>query len=340
VARTTSELLAASGLFETTAPVETESVLGALRERYGFEGELEAIATEKDNTFRLRGGAQDFLVKVARPDEPLAVSLCQTEATDWVLKTDPSIPAQAVRRTSDGASYVPLTDRTGAFQGFMRMLDFIPGRLLASEDPSPAQLRQVGAMLGRVDLALAGFDHEELERPLVWNLDHFLEFESLLEFEPDPHRRRMAAEIFELFRTHLEPVRTGLRRQAIHGDFSAFNAVVDPATVDYVTGVIDFGDVNRGPVIFDPAVLLAGAQLLAGYLAIHPLNEEEVGLVTTTALARLALRPVVTNLRLQHVPERAAYLREHSGHDWARIENALAFGHDQARDYLLTTSTK
>ena len=41
------------------------------------------------------------------------------------------------------------------------------------------------------------------------------------------------------------------------GDFSPFNVLVDPDKPDYVTGIIDFGDVVRTSVIFDISVTMA-----------------------------------------------------------------------------------
>lgn len=345
------QLFEESGLTSRYEPIDEQVVATALQEHYRIAGTLERIDTEKDSTFRLRREDGDFLVKVSPPDEPLPVVLCQTDVIDWVERTDPSIPIQSVLRTHEGANHVPLhrSEGDGAYLGTLRVLEFIPGTMLGEAHPSPAQLGQVGAMLGRVDLALQGFTHEGLDRPLVWDIGRFMILEPLLEYETNPERRMMAEQVFDLYRERLEPVRADLRAQVIHGDLSAFNAVVDPDHEDFLTGVIDFGDVQYGPLIFEPAVLFANhlspapanpwlisRDMLVGYQRVMPLTEEEIRLLAVASIARVTLRALVTNWRIAHVPERAEYLRMHAREDWDRIENALNYGIDSGADFLLT----
>lgn len=343
------QLFEESGLTSRHEPIDELLVAAALQQHYGLEGTLERIDTEKDSTFRLRRESSDFLVKVSPPDEPQQVVLCQTDVIDWVERTDPTIPVQSVARTLEGANHHPMHDGADTYLGTLRVLEFIPGTMLGEAYPSPAQLGQVGAMLGRVDLALQGFEHEGIERPLVWDIGRFMILEPLLEYETNPERRAMAEQVFDLYRQRLEPVRANLRAQVIHGDLSAFNAVVDPEHEDFLTGVIDFGDVQYGPLIFEPAVLFANhlspapanpwlisRDMLVGYQQVVPLSEEEIRLLAVASIARVTLRALVTNWRIVHVPERAEYLRMHAREDWDRIENALDYGIDAGAEFLLT----
>jgi hydroxylysine kinase len=346
------QLFAESGLTSRHTPLSGEIVLSALRDHYGLDGTLHPIDTEKDSTFRLRRSdpsASDMLVKVSPPDEPLQVVRCQTDVIDWMQQVAPDIPVQTVQRTLRGQNHHVMHDESGQLLGVLRVLEFIPGTMLGDAEATPEQLRKVGAMLARVDLALQDFDHPGIERPLVWDIGRFMLLEPLLEYEPSAERRRMAEQAFDLYRTELEPVRAQLRSQVIHGDFSAFNAVVDPEDEAFVTGVIDFGDVQRGPVIFDPAVLFANhlrpapdhpwqtaRDMLTGYLDVHPLDDEEIRLLAIASLARVVLRALVTNWRTVQVPERAEYLRMHAREDWQRIENTLDWGIEAGVEYLRT----
>lgn len=345
------QLFEESGLTSRHEPVSGELVAAHLKAHYALEGELHPIDTEKDTTFRLRTAHRDFLVKVSPRDEPIPIVHCQTEVIEWVEKTNPSIPVQSVIRTSEGAHHRLLHDDAGVFLGVLRVLEFIPGTMLGEATPTPEQLREVGATLARVDHALQGFTHEGLTRPLVWDIGRFMILEPLLEFEQNHARRAMAAQVFDVYRTQLEPVRGHLRSQVIHADFSAFNAVVDPSAAGegFVAGVIDFGDVQHGPVIFDPAVLFANnlraapehpwqasRNMLAGYLEVFDLTDEEIRLLPIASLARVVLRALVANWRSVQVPERAEYLRMHAREDWERIENTLNFGIKAAEEYLLT----
>lgn len=338
-----------SGLTSRHQRIDETRVHKELQQHFGLTGTLHPIDTEKDSTFRLRTQGGDYLVKVSPRDEPLPIVRCQTDVIDWVQRVDPSIPVQSVLRTHDGANHRVLHDSDGAYLGALRVLEFIPGTMLGEADAAPQQLARVGAMLGKVDLALQGFEHEGLDRPLVWNISNFLVLEPLLNYETNPERRAMAEQIFALYRERLEPMRHSLRSQVIHGDLSAFNAVVDPDSEQFITGVIDFGDVQINPVIFEPAVLFANhllpapanpwstaRDMLVGYLSEFELSDEEIELLAVASIARVALRALVTNWRIVHVPERAEYLRSHAREDWDRIENTLAFGIDAGAAYLLT----
>jgi Ser/Thr protein kinase RdoA (MazF antagonist) len=113
--------------------------------------------------------------------------------------------------------------------------------------------------------------------------------------------------------------------------------VVDEQSDDFVTGVIDFGDTVRSAVIFDPAVSVANllgratdhpwldaCAFVAGYDRARPIKDWELPLLPIAALARLALRALITNWRADRVPERRNYLLDHAKDDWLNVERALA----------------
>jgi Ser/Thr protein kinase RdoA (MazF antagonist) len=121
-----------------------------------------------------------------------------------------------------------------------------------------------------------------------------------------------------------------LRSQVLHNDFSAHNVLVDPARPEFVTGVLDFGDVVETAIVFDLAIAMANLldgdaddpwqpalDLAAGYLAEHPVAREELGLVPIAAVARLVQRALVSTWRAEREPARAAYVLSHAAHDWA-----------------------
>lgn len=342
-------LFTEGGLTKSYSPLPQHTVAELLATHYGLNGELHHIDTEKDTTYRLTTSTTSYLVKISPPDEPIPVVLCQTDVIDWVEKTDPTIPVQSILRTATGKNHAVLAAADGTHIGVMRVAQFIPGTMLAhaAASATPQQLRQVGAMLARLDHALKDFKHQGIERTLVWNISNFPLLKPLLDYESDPNRRALAAEIFEIFDTRYLPLVPQIRKQIIHGDLSAYNTIVDPACADFITGVIDFGDVQHNPVIFDPAVLLANqllpaphnpwdvaGELFAGYQAAHPLHTSEIEALVIATIARVALRALVTNWRQAHVPERAAYLSSHSHEDWGRIENVMRYGIDESVQLL------
>lgn len=346
----TEALLRDTGLAGAAHRVDEEWLAGVLDRAYGLSGRLTRLDTEKDATYRLRPdtGDDELLVKVSHPEEPIDVVRCQIDVIAWIEAVDRGIPTQSVRPALDGRAWRRLQDETGRFAGILRVYRFLPGVLLAGEMPSVDQRRAVGAMLGRVDQALGGFAHPGESPVLAWDLKRFLAFESLIEIEADARRAALAHQVFDAFRDRVQPQLATARTQMIHGDFSPYNVVVDHSGDPYVTGVIDFGDTLRGPVVFDPAVLLGNhlqaaprhpwevaRDLLDGYRQVFPLTDDEVELVAVASVARVALRALIATWRLERGTDRGDYIRQHARNDWDRVANVIDLGFDAARAHLL-----
>lgn len=326
-----------SGLLAAPSQIADPTVLRLLGQFYGLNGKLVRIPTEKDETFRLQDGDDAYLVKLSPSDEDPMIVQLQTACMEHLERTAPGLPVQRIIRSLEGDSEVLVSAPGGPFDRVLRVMRFMPGQLLASEGPSPAQLRSVGASLARLNLALQGFDHPRADRLLLWDLKHFSRMRPLLDHVDDGTRRSLAEEIFDRFDESVAPLLGTLTSQVVHGDFSPFNILVNPDSPDYVTGIIDFGDAVRTPVIFDISVTMAnllGAdpdrpweralQVLQGFQRLRPLPVHELEALTATAPARLLLRALVTQWRAAHLPGRRDYLLSHSKPDWDRLASTAA----------------
>ncbi|MEU0724430.1 phosphotransferase [Streptomyces sp. NPDC006140] len=330
-------LLEVSGLAASHEPVDAVLVSIFLERHYRLGGRLERLATEKDDTFRLRTDAGDHLVKVSPPDEAEEVVDLQTAAMRYLERAAPQLPVQRVRLTVGGDDSVAILLNDGR-RRILRVFDFVAGPVLARTNPDAEQLAKAGEMLGRIDVALNAFTHPAAGRGLVWDIRHFHQLTGLVQYTPDPEHRRLAREVFWNFDETVVPKLSVLETQVIHGDFSPYNVVVDPGSEEhFVTGVIDFGDTVRSAVIFDPAVPMANLlgrtpeqpwrdarAFLAGYQRERPIRASELPLLPVAALARLTLRALLTNWRAERAPERREYLLAHAKDDWTNIERALA----------------
>ena len=143
------------------------------------------------------------------------------------------------------------------FDRVLRVMRFMPGDLLANHEASAGQLQLVGSSCARLGLALQDFDHPRADRLLLWDLKHFHRMRPLLDYVDEKQKRSLAEDIFDQFDEKVVPLLDTLTSQVVHGDFSPFNVLVNPNRPDYVTGIIDFGDVVRTPVIFDISVTMA-----------------------------------------------------------------------------------
>jgi Ser/Thr protein kinase RdoA (MazF antagonist) len=329
-------LFAESGLGSSHTPINVELVTLLLERDYNLSGRVQPLATEKDDTFRLRSGASDFLVKVSPPDEAQAVVGLQTAAMRFLEAAAAELPVQRVQLTVDGRDNVVIDTEDGGVR-VLRVFSFVQGAVWGQTTPDGEQLAKVGEMLGRVDVALEAFAHPADHRGLVWDLRHFHELKELVEHTPNAKHRQLAEEVFRLFEGTVVPRLGDLETQVIHGDYSPYNVVVDEHRDDYVAGVIDFGDTVRSAVIFDPAVALANVlgrsedqpwreacAFFVGYERARPIKDQELPLLPVAALARLTLRALITNWRAERVPERRDYLLAHAKDDWINVERSMA----------------
>ena len=328
---------AESGLLGEHSHLPDLTVLDLLEESYGLTGKLVRIPTEKDDTFRLKDGADTYLVKVSPPDEDPMIVHLQTSCMEYFERTAPELPVQRLVRSLDGKPEVHIPAVGGPYDRVLRVMRFMPGNLLANHAASARQLQLVGSSLARVGLALQDFDHPRADRLLLWDLKHFHRMRPLLEHVDEESKRSLAEDIFDRFDEQVVPLLGTLTSQVVHGDFSPFNLVVDPDAADYVSGIIDFGDAVRTPLIFDISVTMANLlgrdpgnpweqalNVVAGYQKIRPLPAEELAALTASAPARLLLRALITQWRASQLPERRDYLLSHSRPDWDRLAATAA----------------
>src|SRR5262249_7708350 len=111
----------------------------------------------------------------------------------------------------------------------------------------------------------------------------------------------------------------GLRAQVIHNDASGANVLVDGRGAR-VSGLVDFGDLVHAPLVQEVAVavsevmlvaadpLAAAAELVAGYAAGEPLDEEERDLLVDLVATRLAVGVAIAAWRGARFPENLEYI--------------------------------
>ncbi|MET3368287.1 UNVERIFIED_CONTAM: hydroxylysine kinase [Jeotgalibacillus campisalis] len=321
-----------SGLLAVQTQLADAAVLELLDQFFDLKGTLERIPTEKDETFRLRSGEETYLVKVSPPDEDPVIVQLQTACMEYLERTARELPVQRLVRSRSGYPQVLLAPTQGHFSRVLRVMRFMPGDLLANHSASAVQLRSVGSSLAQLGHALQGFDHPRADRMLLWDLKHFHRMRPLLDYVDETPKFLLAQQIFDQFDTKVVPLLDTFSTQVVHGDFSPFNVLVAPHEPGYVTGIIDFGDVVRTPVIFDLSVTMANflgtdpgnpweqaLDVVEGFLSVRPLSTRELEALVVSAKARLLLRALITQWRATQLPQRRDYLLSHSKPDWERL---------------------
>ncbi len=233
------------GLAEPFDAIEPDEAIALLREHWGIAARgLTRLETERDDTFRASVDAGDVVLKVAHPNDPPELIDLQSRALEHARAADPGIPLQRVLPTAEGALAADVGGRTA------RVLTWLDGDLVLDSPQTPALFGDAGRMLGRLNHALADFDHPAADRDLAWDLPHLPD---LRPHATDP----LHLELIDRFAAETVPALTALPHQVIHNDGHPGNLLVDPARPDAVAGILDFGDATRSPRVCDLAVALA-----------------------------------------------------------------------------------
>jgi 4-aminobutyrate aminotransferase-like enzyme/Ser/Thr protein kinase RdoA (MazF antagonist) len=310
------------------------------RDAFGLQGTLTPLAGERDRNFLLETDAGErYVVKVTSPQEPDGQLAFETRILAWLAgsPTPPVVPSLrgelVVRHPGAGCTWR------------VRVLRYIPGRTYAEVRPHPpALLVELGRRTAELALRLATFPDPVPPRSgFVWALQ---EAGVVMDAALDLHhgeRKALVAGCLAAYR-EAEPSFATLPAQLIHGDLNDHNILVDER--GGISGILDMGDAQPAPAVFDLAVAVAyalmgqadpvqaAAWLVAGYHRVRPLSEAEIALVLPLARSRLGTSVSVAASRRSGTAELDAYLLVSEAPAWAVLE-ALAGVHPRLAEGLL-----
>ncbi|HLW75832.1 MAG TPA: aminotransferase class III-fold pyridoxal phosphate-dependent enzyme, partial [Bryobacteraceae bacterium] len=284
------------------------------RDLYSLDATATRLNGEYDLNFHLKtSDGREFALKIMRPDCERAFVEMQIAALQHLRDLPVPRVAGEIRQTPDGR--------------LAWLLDWIPGKLWADSGTPPGKtLEALGGLIGRLDAALAGFDHPAAHRELKWDLSRAAWIRDHTHHIADPNRRTLVERVIASM-----PDVHSVPWTVIHGDINDHNIVVSHGEI---SGFIDFGDLHYGPRVADLAVactyacfghddpLAAIQHVIRGFEQTCPLTHEELSLVFPLILTRLAVS--VTNsahLKSQDPDNRYASVSE--THAWAALEKLM-----------------
>ena len=303
------ETLTAEALRFTPPELDPAPITEALADHWGIEGELHALRGERDQNFRVASaGGEHHVLKIASPLEDAELIDFQVQALQHVAHAALPVPRQVLSRQGNAVEHIDVDDTAYA----VRLLTWIPGvPMMTQAPPSLDTLRDIGRLQGRLCRALQGFEHPAESHFMPWNILNGLIVSR------DLRENYMAADIAarcedaldRLERESLPAIRR-LPAQVIHNDAHSGNVMCDPDDPATVTGLIDFGDLVRGPKIVDLAtsacsyiehradLLAVIAALVQGYREHADMGEDELGLLRDAVLARSILTVQLLTFRV------------------------------------------
>ncbi len=311
---------------------------------FGLEDEFKPLISERDQNFRIQAARDEqYVLKIANVDEDPDVVDLQVQGLLHVEKVDPDVPVPRVVRTKAGEPSTWVEGLGGA-QHIARVLTYLPGTDLGKMPLTPELLRNLGSAVAQLGKALRGFCHPAARHELLWDLQQAPRMRAYTSSIAGKADRQRVERVLDDFIANVLPGLAHLRAQIIHHDANGDNVVVSPDMPDQIVGIVDFGDMIHTALAADPAVtaadLLMGGdiigpmcEILAGYDAVLPLEDEEIDVLYDLVLARCALTAVIIAWR-NSVPNGPGYLESYGPVAHAAIEMLLTLGRAQVRARL------
>lgn len=310
---------------------------------FGIQAAARPLESERDQNFHLRAeDSREFVFKIANPSEDPAVVDFQTRALLHIAACDATLPVPRVIATTAGEHSQVVTAADGR-RHLVRLLTYLPGRLLGEVSHPPPLLDNVGATLASLGRALRGFFHPAAGYELLWDLKHSARVREHAHNIADAELRDLANRVLGRFESRVLPQLPGLRAQVIHNDLGGNNALVDRGA-QAVAGIFDFGDMVHTPLVNDVAVTLAemvlgesdpvqtAMHVLAGYNAVEALREEELALLFDLVTSRLAVGVTISAWRVKDHAENRDYIAGEDGAYQTALERLAGMDPDVVHD--------
>lgn len=314
-----------------------------VKRHYGIDARLFPLDGERDQNFLVTAdGAQQWVLKIGSGMEPSANVDYQAALLSWLEETAPHLPLPRNIDSKQGDPYL-LHQFDNGERGAVRLVTYLEGRPLSAQGHRiDGWAGQTGAFQGRLCCALRDFDHVAAGRFLPWNASSevMLCREMLAYLEPDC--ASLTAPHLDRLRSTSLPALREMRSQVIHNDIHPGNVLVDGR--GRISGIIDFGDAIRAPVIQELAVSATSLvefsptdsqslipDLIEGFCSVYPLHSDELALLYDAVLLRSILSVALGRMKDRLVPSaqrpRAATKASETGLDAIlKLERGLVSG--------------
>ncbi len=318
---------------------------GFAESRFGLTGELQPLASERDQNFRLTtANGETAVLKISNAGESPAVLDFQAKALEHIARQAPHLPVPHIVRGVDGEALQRLDTPQGV--SLVRLVSWLDGMPVETVPSTPPLRRNMARMLAELGLHLRGFFHPSARHPLLWNVGEAEAVRPLARHIKDRARRSLAESNLERHARYCAPLLPGLRAQVIHNDCNPDNVLVSAADLTTVCGIIDFGDMVHAPLVNDLAVAIAyqlvgqpdplttACEMLAAYQSVYPLEADEIDVLFDLVKLRLTMSVCICNWRaLEHADNVAYILGSHERY-WQTLETLASLDARAAGDAL------
>ena len=300
-----------------TSPDMCQHWQALLLRDYGIAG----VVTPLDGEFDLNYAVYDdtgmcAVLKVMRAGcDPDFVTM-QLGALSHIAKQDDMVPVPRAIATKKGTLQCQWPDLDGG-ERVVWVIAAMPGKPLAQVRPHTLALMQdIGRAQGAMAVALAGYDHDLLDRSFKWHPltpDWALDKVDVI---VDPMIAEQVRYWLTYFVKECRPALAAKQMTAIQCDANDYNILVEPDLAGpRLSGLIDFGDMVRAPLVCDLATAAAYmvlnqerplevlAALVRGFAEKSPLDDTDLGLIGPLMMARLSVSTVNAAMMARERPD-------------------------------------
>ena len=285
-----------------------------VRDAYGLNLSATMLTSERDQNYLLKEKVgPKYVLKISHAAESLDVLEMQHAALAHIFLYDPEMQLPHPVNTLDGE----LIFRHKAASNenhYIRMVEYVPGELMKDlEKQTNGLINDLGSFLGRLDLALHGFEHPAARRSFPWDVAQTQFLITSQDNIRSKEDQLIIHHFLQEYEKNIVPISHDLKRAVIHNDGNDHNVIINKNNRAH--GVIDFGDMVHTYIICESAVCLAylvinnpdpinlTAELIKAYQNVFPLTELEVSVIIYFICLRLCISVTMAAYRKQLFPD-------------------------------------
>ena len=303
---------------------------------------IKQLAGEVDLNFLIVDSTlKKYLLKIAASDQDLDQLEFQSDLIQHLEKKEANflLPKIFLNKSGKPISVVKTNDGK---KRYARLISWVDGEMYANVRPhTPQLLTRVGKTAGQLHQLLSDFDHPKGHRKYKWNVSEVLWTKEHLDLF-EGKQKEIATTFIQQFEKEVVPILPNLRKGIAHNDINDYNVVVklNGDQID-INGFIDFGDAMYTERINELAITAAYAlmgheqpldaayDLVKGFHASFPLEENELSVLYTLVAARLLISVTSSAINKKAFSENEYLLiSEKSAWEllekWINIDPALA----------------
>ena len=285
-----------------------------VRDAYGLNLSATMLTSERDQNYLLKEKVgPKYVLKISHAAESLDVLEMQHAALAHIFLYDPEMQLPHPVNTLDGE----LIFRHKAASNenhYIRMVEYVPGELMKDlEKQTNGLINDLGSFLGRLDLALHGFEHPAARRSFPWDVAQTQFLITSQDNIRSKEDQLIIQHFLQEYEKNIVPISHDLKRAVIHNDGNDHNVIINKNNRAH--GIIDFGDMIHTYIICESAVCLAylvlynpdpidlTAELIKAYQTVFPLTELEISVIIYFICLRLCVSVTMAAYRKQLFPD-------------------------------------